>query len=247
MAPTLLRLVTAVLAGQSALVQGQAAAPTAASMTTSLWWPKDIPSGAVPTQINGSAFYNDNDFAQWTLVGQTHVNVIEFGGPRTTTAVHPTYYWPGLVLRYTSGASIVSMEYTRADAWTSMANTSTLTGINTVVIVRGECTSVDDRAECTGSYGVNRVHISTVLPSGSSSLGPAMTIGPEAFSTQADVTPFPSRPLVTSIAVTVTQTDFAEVNLTPTSSSTNGVPRATGNAGVLAGAAALVGGAMVLI
>ncbi|KAI6251643.1 hypothetical protein MCOR03_004072 [Pyricularia oryzae] len=74
-----------------------------------------------------------------------------------------------------------------------------------------------------------------------------MTIGPEAFSTQADVKPFPSRPLVTSIAVTVTQTDFAEVNLTPTSSSTNGVPRATGKAGVLAGAAALVGGAMVLI
>ncbi|TLD21320.1 hypothetical protein PspLS_09327 [Pyricularia sp. CBS 133598] len=247
MSLTLLKLVTAVLAGHSALVQGQAAAPTAASMTTSLWWPQNIPSGAVPTQINGSAFYNDNDFAQWILVGQTHTNVIEFGAPQTRTAAYPTYYWPGLVLRYTSSASIVSMQYTRADAWTSIANTSTLTGVNTVVIVNGECTSVGDRAECTGTYGVNRVHASTVLPSGSSRLGPSMTIGSEGYSTQADVTPFPSRPLVTSIAVTVTQTDFAEVNLTPTSSSTNGVPRATGNAGVLVGAAALVGGAMVLI
>ncbi|KAI6347390.1 hypothetical protein MCOR25_010909 [Pyricularia grisea] len=84
-------------------------------------------------------------------------------------------------------------------------------------IFYGQCKSVDDRAEFAGSYGVNRGHISTVLPTRSSNPEAHITMGPEDYSTQTDVTSFPSRLLVTSIAVTITQTYFAEVDITPRS------------------------------
>ncbi|TLD18077.1 hypothetical protein PspLS_10556 [Pyricularia sp. CBS 133598] len=244
-----MQLIPILLVGFLAGAQAQTALPTSLPAFTSIWFPGDIPGGPVPSKIEAHVRIDNPGTTTWSFTSKTMV----VGATPTSGAPEP--YWSDLGLKYASEGRVLTMDYTAgyvvmrpesgSSTWTGTKSGSmTWTGTKYGTFMRVECTSIVSAAsaECEGSYGSYKVTLSSVSPGRTTVTGSTIAF---------QITTPATTQVLTALPVTVTEAPLAtgtptQTPKTTSSSTGGGSPRATQQAGAFAGAAVLVGGAVML-
>ncbi|KAI6372525.1 hypothetical protein MCOR25_003685 [Pyricularia grisea] len=260
---TTMRLIPILLAGFLMGAQAQVALPTTLPAFTSIWFPGDIPGGPFPSKLEANVLIDNPGTTTWSFTTETAV------AGATTTSGAPAPYWNSLGLKYASEGRVLTMDYTGGYALMHPASESmTWTGTQYSTFMHVQCTSIVSAAtaKCEGSYGSFELTISSISLGGTTATGSTLGFQLTTPGVTQDLTALPVTVTKVSLATSTptsmsTSTSTSTSTLTPTptptqtpsqtplttsSSGGGGFPRATQPAGTFAGAAALVGGVLML-